>query len=154
MHPLTTIEELYDNLDDVLIFDCRAALGDLEKGRQDFEAGHIPGAVHADLDKDLSTPPGDGGRHPLPQRDTLESRFRDWGICQTSRLVCYDQNSGAFAGRFWWLARWLGHQDVQVLDGGLDAWLANGFTTETGEHPRENGDFQAKKVINQGLPGF
>lgn len=149
MHPLIAAEELHDNLSNVLVFDCRAALGDTAKGRQDFEAGHIQGAVHADLDVDLSSAPGDGGRHPLPDRGAITSRFCDWGIQQGSRLVCYDQNNGAFAGRFWWLARWLGHEHVQVLDGGLDEWLASGFSTETIETPRTKSDFQAAEPLTR-----
>ena len=153
MFPLIGIsdltEALADQTDNFLLFDCRAALGNLEKGRQDFAAGHIPGAVHADLDRDLSSPPGDGGRHPLPDRQVLEARFQDWGVNSDSTLVCYDQNHGAFAGRFWWLARSLGHENVRVLDGGLDAWVSAGNDLETEYQPRSKGSFRASEPLTR-----
>ncbi|MBL6689599.1 MAG: sulfurtransferase [Pseudomonadales bacterium] len=153
MFPLIGVMELAetaaDQADSLLLFDCRAALGDLEKGRHDFEAGHIPGAVHADLDRDLSSPPGDGGRHPLPVRAKLEARFQDWGVSSDCVLVCYDQNNGAFAGRFWWLARWLGHENVRVLDGGLDAWVSGGNDLETECRQRSKGNFSATEPLTR-----
>jgi len=153
MHPLISITELKEAItgspDSILLFDCRAALGNLEKGREDFEAGHIPGAVHADLDRDLSSAPGDGGRHPLPARADLEASFQAWGINNDSALVCYDQNTGAFAGRFWWLARWLGHENVRVLDGGLDAWIASGNHLETECIERSPGNFRATEPLTR-----
>ncbi len=149
MHPLISVTELHQRQGEFLLFDCRAALGNLEQGRQDFEAGHIPGAVHADLDKDLSSAPGDEGRHPLPERSDLEKRFRDWGVNEDSILVCYDQNSGAFAGRFWWLARWLGHESVMVLDGGLDAWSNEGYSLEEEIPARDPGNFMASTPLTK-----
>lgn len=115
-----------------VVFDCRFSLTDSGQGQRDYEAGHIPGARFADLERDLSAPTSaGGGRHPLPDRAELASRFRDWGVTNGSRVVCYDQNSGAVAVRLWWITRWLGHTKVAVLDGGLDAWLSAGFPTDS-----------------------
>lgn len=124
-----------------LIFDCRFSLVDKEAGRWQYESAHIPGARYADLERDLSAPPGEGGRHPLPDRADLAARLRAWGVNRDSKLVCYDQNAGAVAGRFWWLVRWLGHADVCVLDGGLDAWIAAGFATDAGAVSPAPGNF-------------
>jgi thiosulfate/3-mercaptopyruvate sulfurtransferase len=143
--PLITPEALAATRD-ALIFDCRFSLTDSEAGRRSYSAGHIPGAGYADLERDLSAPRvpgGAGGRHPLPDRETLCERFRALGIGTGSSVVAYDQNAGAVAGRLWWLLRWLGHADVRVLDGGLDAWIAAGFETETGEQEPARGDFEA-----------
>lgn len=124
-----------------VIFDCRFSLMDSEAGRRDYESGHIPGARYADLERDLSAAPGKGGRHPLPDRSELVERIRAWGVSNDSKVVCYDQNVGAVAGRLWWLVRWLGHANVCVLDGGLDAWLAAGFETNAEMVSPTRGDF-------------
>jgi thiosulfate/3-mercaptopyruvate sulfurtransferase len=135
-----------------LVFDCRFSLMDAEAGRREYEAGHIPGAMYADLEQDLSGHPGprgEGGRHPLPDRDELAARLRSWGVRDDSRIVCYDQNSGAFAGRLWWLSRWLGHGNVSLLDGGLDAWLAAGFDTDANEARPGTGNFSAREPLTR-----
>ena len=149
MHPLIGTGELAAQPDRLLVFDCRAQPGDPGKGQRDYLAGHIPGAVHADLDLDLSSPPGERGRHPLPEREHLTRRFRTWGVNRDSALVCYDQNTGALAARFWWLARWLGHSNVRVLDGGLDAWINAGQDTETAPQERTSGDFTAGEPLTR-----
>lgn len=125
-----------------VVFDCRFSLMDSEQGRREYEAAHIPGARFADLEKDLSAPRrSSGGRHPLPDRAELAERFQAFGVTNGSRVVCYDQNNGAVAARLWWLTRWLGHAKVSVLDGGLDAWLANGFRTDSESVSPILGDF-------------
>jgi thiosulfate/3-mercaptopyruvate sulfurtransferase len=134
---------------DCLAFDCRFSLMDKTAGRLSYEAGHIPGARFADLEQDLSSPGGVRGRHPLPERASLESRFRAWGVNDDTPLVCYDQNSGAFAARFWWLARWLGHRDVAVLEGGLDAWLAAGLPTNADSVATTAGHFTAHEPLTR-----
>ena len=106
----------------VRLFDCRAALGDSGHGRRVYTQGHIPGAVHADLDRELAAPPGAGGRHPLPERAAMARRFAAWGANDRDQLVFYDDAGGAFAARGWWLARWCGHKAAAVLDGGLASW--------------------------------
>jgi thiosulfate/3-mercaptopyruvate sulfurtransferase len=141
--------------DETLVaFDCRFSLTDKAAGRRAFEAAHIPGARFADLERDLSAAPGQGGRHPLPEREALAARLRTAGVNQDSSLICYDQNSGALAARFWWLLRWLGHADVRVLDGGFDAWLAAGLPTDRapGNPAPGNpapGDFQARPPLTR-----
>lgn len=104
------------------ILDCRARLGDREFGPRVYAEGHLPGALYASLDEDFAGPPGDGGRHPLPPPEALRDRFRSWGVNDDDQVVVYDDAGGAFAARAWWCARWLGHEAVAVLDGGLTAW--------------------------------
>ena len=132
-----------------IVFDCRFSLMDKQAGRRAWEAGHIPAARFADLERDLSSAPGRGGRHPLPDRDVLAARLRRWGVNNDSHIVCYDQNSGAVAGRFWWLIRWLGHGDVRVLDGGLDAWIAAGQPVDTGAVAPEAGNFTPRPALTR-----
>ena len=134
---------------DYLIFDCRAHLLDKHKGRLEFQLAHIPNAQYADLEADLSSAPGAGGRHPLPSKTTLVERLRNWGVSNNSHIVCYDQNNGAFAARMWWLLRWLGHENVAVLDGGLDAWQAAGYSTTTEEIQCKPGNFTATDSLTQ-----
>lgn len=111
-----------------VILDCRHDLSDFKAGRRAFEAGHIPGAQFADIEQDLSGPKtGRNGRHPLPSRQTLAEQFGRWGIDQDTHIVAYDAQGGSFAARAWWLARWLGHERVSVLDGGWAAWVQAGL---------------------------
>lgn len=115
----------------VLVLDCRFQLTDTEAGRRAHAQGHIPGAVYAHLDEDLSgrkTPDGRQGRHPLPSPEAWQNTLRRWGVCADTRVVAYDDMGGAMAARLWWLLRWAGHAAVQVLDGGWPAWLAQGGT--------------------------
>jgi len=132
-----------------IVFDCRFSLTDKEAGRRSYEAGHIPGARFADLERDLSAAPGERGRHPLPARDDLAERLRAFGVGNDSKVVCYDQNSGAVAARLWWLLRWLGHADVAVLDGGLDAWIAAGFRIDTEPVSPARGDFAPRDPLTR-----
>jgi thiosulfate/3-mercaptopyruvate sulfurtransferase len=109
------------------IVDVRHDLMDPQAGPRAYAAGHIPGAVFASIDDDLSgIKTGRNGRHPLPERAGLVRRFRAWGIDNGTQLVAYDAQGGQFAVRLWWLARWLGHSKVALLDGGWPAWLAHG----------------------------
>jgi len=134
---------------DTVVFDCRFALLDKRAGRRSYEAAHIPGARFADLEQDLSAPGGAGGRHPLPERESLAAKLRAWGVNNDSSIVCYDQNIGAMACRFWWLIRWLGHSDVRVLDGGLDAWLAAGLPTNAAPAMPSPGNFEARAPLTR-----
>ncbi|MFT3752595.1 MAG: sulfurtransferase [Paludibacter sp.] len=89
---------------------------------------HLPGALYAHLDQDLSGPiTADSGRHPLPDVRTLAATFSHWGIDASKQVIAYDAEQGAMAARLWWLLRWLGHTHVAVLDGGLRQWQAQGF---------------------------
>lgn len=102
-------------------------------GRAQYRAGHLPGAVFVHLDADLSAPKtGTNGRHPLPSAEAAAALFGRCGIDAGTQVVCYDQNSGMFASRAWWMLRWLGHRAVAVLDGGYDRWVREGrpVTTE------------------------
>lgn len=119
-------ETLADNLADPgwVIVDCRFQLADTEAGRRDYLTGHIPGAVYAHLDEELSGPPTtDNGRHPLPPPDALNALFGELGIDHDSQVVAYDDSNGAIAARLWWMLRFMGHTAVAVLDGGWSAWL-------------------------------
>jgi thiosulfate/3-mercaptopyruvate sulfurtransferase len=110
------------------ILDCRFDLARPDFGAQAFAGGHLPGALHVDLDRDLSgTPTAASGRHPLPELAALAGTFGRLGIDAGVQVVAYDQAGGAFAARAWWLLRWLGHRAVAVLDGGFAAWEREGL---------------------------
>jgi thiosulfate/3-mercaptopyruvate sulfurtransferase len=98
----------------------------------EFLAGHVPGAYWLDLDADLADPPGRSGRHPLPDPDRLQSRLRSCGIDDDSRVVAYDDGNATAAARAWWVLRWAGLDSVQVLDGGLAAWIGAGGALQPG----------------------
>ncbi len=104
------------------ILDCRARLNDPTFGAAAFVESHITGASHADLERDLAAPPGNAGRHPLPDPHGLAAKLRAWGVDRDHQVVVYDDAGGAFAARAWWCLRWLGHEATALLDGGLAAW--------------------------------
>lgn len=109
------------------LLDCRFNLADARAGQAAFERAHIPGAVYAHLDVDLSGPQtGQNGRHPLPTRDAFAQTLARWGVQPGHPVVCYDAQGGMFAARAWWMLHWAGHAEVQVLDGGWAAWQALG----------------------------
>jgi thiosulfate/3-mercaptopyruvate sulfurtransferase len=127
---VVSAKQLAEQLDnpDWVVVDCRFTLTDPEAGRRAYAIGHIPGARYAHLEEDLSAPVGaKTGRHPLPDVDELERRFGEWGIDSDKQVVVYDDSFGAMAGRLWWLLRWLGHDHVALLDGGLPAWKRVGL---------------------------
>lgn len=114
------------------VVDCRFDLMQAEKGHQDYTQGHLDGAVYANLEHDLARPIAvDSGRHPLPASDTFLSVVGAWGIDPDKQVVVYDYANGATAARLWWMMRWLGHENVAVLDGGIAAWLAAGQPVST-----------------------
>lgn len=124
---------------DLVLLDCRHVLTHPDEGPKMYAEGHIPGAFHAHVDKDLSGPVGPGtGRHPLPSREALQDHVETWGIKPKTQVVAYDDQGGAFAARAWWLFRHHGHERVAVLDGGLPAYLKAGgtLTTEAPKRPR------------------
>ena len=131
-------------LDDVTLLDVRWDVG--VGARADlFEQGHIPGAAFVDLDRELSAPPGAGGRHPLPAPGEFEAAMRRAGVSERRPVVVYDGANSSAAARAWWLLRYFGHEDVRVLDGGLAAWAAGGGALERGPaRPREPADFTAR----------
>jgi thiosulfate/3-mercaptopyruvate sulfurtransferase len=120
-----------------VIVDCRFDLTNTAWGEESYRAAHIPGAAYAHLDRDLSgTKTGKNGRHPLPDWESFEARLGTWGIGLGVQVVAYDQDSGMYASRLWWLLRYLGHEAVAVLDGGMAKWLREARPTRTGEEQR------------------
>ncbi len=110
---------------DWLIFDTRYDLADKGAGKEAYLQGHIPGAIYVDLHDDLSRPPSTNkGRHPLPTVDTMNALFSELGIQPESQVIIYDNAFGAFAARLWWMLRHMQHENVAVLDGGWQSWLA------------------------------
>ncbi len=138
---IISVTELQNHLDDPawVLVDCRFSLQDLQRGRRDYLSAHIPGAVYADLNADLSSTPiqGQTGRHPLPSPAAAAAVFSAWGIGPGVQVVAYDDAGGALAAvRLWWLLRWLGHDAAAVLDGGWQAWQRAGQPTRAGlENP-------------------
>ena len=110
------------------VFDCRFDLARPAYGRAAYADEHVPGAIFADLNTDLSAPAtATSGRHPLPAPEEFAARLRAWGVNADSRVVAYDDSNGAYAARLWWMLRWLGHDEVAVLDGGMRRWLQLGL---------------------------
>lgn len=130
-----------------VLLDVRWRLGG-PPGIKLYQAGHLPGAHYADLDADLAAPPAEGvrgGRHPLPDPAVAQAAFRRLGVRNSRAVVVYDDAAGTVAARAWWLLRYLGHDDVRLLDGGYPAWTSAGFPVETGDAaPPLAGDFAAR----------
>ena len=127
------------------IVDCRFDLGDIEAGRSAYANSHIPGAVYAHLDDDMSGPivPGRTGRHPLPDAADFARTLSRLGISNQSQVALYDDSGGSMAARMWWMLRWIGHQAVAVLDGGWSAWTAAGLPTSSGVETPQPASFTA-----------
>jgi thiosulfate/3-mercaptopyruvate sulfurtransferase len=149
--PYTTListEDLAAHVDDPkwAVIDCRFSLQDTDQGWRDYNEAHIPGAVYAHLDHDLSGPiePGKTSRHPLPAVDLFVERASRWGIDGETQVVVYDDWGGAIAARLWWMLRWLGHEAVAVLDGGWPAWTSEGRPTASGVESRTRAEFRAR----------
>jgi thiosulfate/3-mercaptopyruvate sulfurtransferase len=120
-----------------VIVDCRFKLDDVAWGEREYASAHIPGAVYGHLDRDLSgTKNGTNGRHPLPDGMTLASTLGRFGISDGMQVVAYDQDSGAYASRLWWMLRWMGHTAAAVLDGGIAKWKAEKRPTKSGVEQR------------------
>ncbi len=118
-----------------------AAAGQTFDGHAHYRAGHLPGAVFADLETELAAAPSPAaGRHPLPSTAQLQAAARRWGLCNDSRVVVYDASGGMAAARAWWLLRYFGLRDVRILDGGLPAWQRAGHAVETGDVEAPVGD--------------
>jgi thiosulfate/3-mercaptopyruvate sulfurtransferase len=141
--PLISAAQLRQRLPETFVVDCSHDLAAPEAGAHAFAQGHVPGAVHMHLDRDLSSPVGPGtGRHPLPERERLAARLAALGLRRGQPVVAYDRNFSPYAARLWWLLRWLGHAPVAVLDGGWQGWLDAGGAAETGAAAgRTPGDF-------------
>jgi len=124
---LASTGELAANLVKWRVFDCRHDLAKPDLGEQQYRAGHIPGALFAHLDRDLSArKTGKNGRHPLPDPQDFEKWLEKTGLTPKDQVVCYDGGPGAMAARLWWMLRWIGHDKVAVLDGGFAKWTKEG----------------------------
>jgi thiosulfate/3-mercaptopyruvate sulfurtransferase len=132
-----------------IVLDCRHDLANPDAGRAAYDAGHIPNAQFAHLDLDLSDKkPGPNGkfrgRHPLPARDAFIETLRRWGVNRNSQVIAYDAQGSIFAARLWWMLRWIGHENVAVLDGGLPAWIAQHMQLSSEPASRARGDINAQ----------
>ncbi len=137
MQPIIDSHTLAAHLDDPdwLVVDCRFDLADTAAGELAYLVSHIPGAIYAHLDRDLSSPKradGRGGRHPLPDPERMVELFSRMGIGPGVHVVAYDDTSGHYAARLWWMLRFMGHEAVAVLDGGWPAWTGAGMPTAGG----------------------
>ncbi|MEZ5528644.1 MAG: sulfurtransferase [Porticoccaceae bacterium] len=143
--PLITPQQLRDSDSaNRVIFDCRFSLADFSLGQQQYSQGHLPGAFHLDMEKDLSGPKAvHGGRHPLPDPDSFSATMQRCGVSEDTLVIAYDDNRMAGAARLWWLLRYFGHDRVQVLDGGIKGWLAIGGLLETDIPQVAQGNFRA-----------
>ncbi|HXV64597.1 MAG TPA: sulfurtransferase [Vicinamibacteria bacterium] len=129
MGPLIAADQLLAHTGDPdrATIDCRFYLAEPDRGEREYLLGHLPGAIYAHLDRDLSAPPsGTNGRHPLPSIEQMTDRFSQWGIDEGVHVTVYDTSGGQIAARLWWMLRFLGHDAVSVLDGGLAAYEASG----------------------------
>lgn len=144
---LITTTELAASLSDPdwLVVDCRFELGKPDAGPAAWKTGHIPGAIYADLERDLSAPVTmQTGRHPLPAIGDFEATLSRFGVTARTQVVCYDAGSAAYAARLWWMLRFVGHEAVAVLDGGFAAWVEEGRTVATASVARPPSAFVAK----------
>jgi thiosulfate/3-mercaptopyruvate sulfurtransferase len=140
-------EELASHLSDPrwATVDCRFYLTEPSRGEAEYEAEHLPGAIYAHLDRDLSAPrTARNGRHPMPPIEAMAERFSRFGIDDQVQVVAYDTSQGQMAARLWWMLRYLGHDAAAVLDGGLQAWKAAGLPLASGRESRERRRFVAR----------
>ncbi|GAA1396740.1 sulfurtransferase [Luteococcus peritonei] len=149
MEPLLQADQLVELLDrqDLVLIDVRYRLGSPGWGREQYLAGHLPGAVFVDVDEELSAPVAAdrvGGRHPLPAHADFQASMRRCGVRTDSHVVVCDQANSLAAARLWWLLRHHGHERVQVLDGGVEAWRAAGGELTTELPAPETGDVVAQ----------
>ena len=144
--------ELLPHLEDGnwIVVDCRFSLDDTERGRRDYLKAHIPGAVYAHLDEDLSGKklPGKTGRHPLPEIDSFAAALSSWGIGPHTQVVVYDDASGTMAARLWWMLQWAGHSNVALLDGGWASWVHSGLPERSGRETREPKHFELREAAD------
>lgn len=138
------VEKILETDSNSFVFDCRFSLGDDQYGRSRYAENHIPTAQYANLSQQMSAAvrPGITGRHPLPGKESFLQQIRKWGITSDSIVVAYDDSNGVYASRLWWMFRWLGHANVLVLNGGIQAWIeaGNELTREIPQYTQS--DFQ------------
>ncbi|MFC0401312.1 sulfurtransferase [Paraburkholderia rhizosphaerae] len=141
-------ERLASAPDSVFVADCRFDLIDTGAGAKAYAAGHLPHAHYLHLDRDLAGPKtGTNGRHPLPDRQQLVDTLAALGLRHGQQVVAYDAHGGMYAARLWWLLRWLGHDSVALVDGGLQAWEAAGHPLTQDVPQATRGDFKAGKPL-------
>ncbi len=138
--PLTSVRELVDRLDEVTVLDVRWKLGG-PPGHEEYLRGHIPGAAYVDLETDLADPPGERGRHPLPDLARFTAAMRRCGVSDDRPVVVYDDVFGTSAARAWWLLRHYGHPAVRLLTGGYSWWVQEGGPVDVGDSRGQVGDF-------------
>lgn len=133
---------------DLVILDCRFSMDNPQQGETAWRAGHIPGAHYMNLDYHLSgSKTGSNGRHPLPDGQRLAVDLGVCGIGADTQVVTYDDGNTMYAARAWWLLRWLGHEAVAVLDGGLPAWLAAGGKLDSAAPARHTQRFPIRAAL-------
>ena len=137
----------------LVIVDCRFDLMQPQLGQQQYQTSHIPGACYLDLNRDLASPVHQhGGRHPLPNPQTLASKLAQMGVTPETLVVSYDDSQFAFAARLWWLLRYLGHDRAAVLDGGFTAYKAAGYpvssTVPTAKTSKFIANIQTQQVVD------
>lgn len=131
--------------DNVRVFDCRFSLKDPQGGLKSYQAGHLPAAQFADIDTQLSSTMTEStGRHPLPDVDVFLAQLREWGVNNDTKVIAYDDISGAFAARLWWMMRWVGHNKVAVLDGGMQKWTDQGYSLSQQDASFTMGNFSGQ----------
>ena len=139
---LVSTDTLAANLGAWTVIDCQFDLQREAQGHLDYRSRHIPGAVYASVAHDMAgVKTGTTGRHPLPTLDAFAGTVRRLGISPGTQVVVYDQDSGLFASRLWWMLRASGHAAVAMLDGGLARWVADGRPTRQGEDANAPGTF-------------
>lgn len=128
------LKKLIDEQQDFLLFDCRFDLVDSEAGYKSYLEGHIPGAIYVHSDKDLASEKnGRNGRHPLPSIAAWQKTYAALGITPNSRVVIYDNQSCMYAVRLWWMLKAVGHQHIELLNGGYQIWCQLGYPSEQSE---------------------
>jgi thiosulfate/3-mercaptopyruvate sulfurtransferase len=144
---LVSTATLAAHLDDPawVVIDCRYDLNNENRGEEQYRASHVPGAVYGSLSRDLSgQTDGRNGRHPLPGPDAMNATFGRWGIGPDIQVIAYDQDTGSFASRLWWMLRYMGHDAVAVLDGGFARWVREARPTRAGVESRAPAPFAGK----------
>ena len=149
---LVDVHWLFEHLDatNVVIIDTRFSLAQPRQGYEQYQTGHIPGAYYLDLNQDLSSSvQTHGGRHPLPNWNAFVNKLNQLGIYSDSligptQIVIYDDSRFAFAARLWWMLRYLGHEQVAILNGGIQAWQSAGFALSKEMPKQKMGNFVAQ----------
>lgn len=135
------------------VLDCRYSLADENAGQASFREAHIPSAQYLDLGLDMSAEPipGKTGRHPLPEKEAFADCLSHLGVANDSIVVAYDDGPGAFAARLWWMMRWLGHEEVYVLSGGLNAWNEAGLPVTDERFEPDITEFDVKPSLAKAI---